>query len=69
MPKKEQSLESKQKRQDTYDNKWGQYKLHKRRCSECKKTFQWAGREKTKGYIRAMFNKNCEACVKESINV
>ena len=69
MPKKEQSLDSIQKRQQTYDEKWGQYKLHKRHCKQCKKTFKWAGRQRTKGFIRAMFNKNCEACVKESLSI
>ena len=57
MPRKEQSLDSIQRRQDTYDNKWGKYKLHKKHCKDCKKTFRWAGREKTKGYRNAMFNK------------
>ena len=40
MPKKEQSLDSIQKRQQTYEEKWGPYKLHKRHCDECKKTFK-----------------------------
>ena len=69
MPKKEQSLDSIQKRQQTYDEKWGQYKLHKRHCDECKKTFKWAGRAKTKGYVNAMFNKRCESCIKESLSI
>lgn len=67
MPKKEQSLDKIQNRQDTYDNKWGKYTLHKKHCKKCKKTFRWAGRERTKGYLRAMFNKNCELCMEQAI--
>ncbi len=67
MPRKEKSLDSIQRRQDTYDNKWGKYKLHKKHCKDCKKTFRWAGREKTKGYKNAMFNKNCETCMREMV--
>jgi hypothetical protein len=67
MPKKDQSLDKIQNRQDTYDSKWGKYKLHKKHCEKCKKTFRWAGREKTKGYRNAMFNKKCDVCMEQSI--
>ena len=67
MPKKEQSLDKIQNRQDTYDTKWGKYKLHKKHCNDCKKTFRWAGRERTKGYRNAMFNKNCTTCMEQAV--
>ena len=66
MPKKEQSLDKIQNRQDTYDNKWGKFKPHKRHCKECKKTFRWVGREKTKGYRKAMFGKSCTSCIQKA---